>query len=106
MSTSYVGADLRRLVATRAERLCEYCLIHEDDTFYGCEVDHIVSERHGGPTREDNLTYGAIAVSERHIPLRSSLAEAGYGGTSSAACGIRPAVCITTTESCNTTTEV
>lgn len=44
----------------RAERLCEYCLIHEDDTFYGCEVDHIVSEKHGGPTREDNLAYACL----------------------------------------------
>ena len=60
MSTGYIGADLRRLVALRAERLCEHCLIHEDDTFYGCEVDHIISEKHGGPTREDNLAYACL----------------------------------------------
>jgi hypothetical protein len=39
----------------RAEHLCEYCLIHEDDTFFGCQVDHIISEKHGGPTEADNL---------------------------------------------------
>ena len=39
----------------RANRRCEYCLIHEDDTLYGCEVDHIVSEKHGGTTTADNL---------------------------------------------------
>gem|GEM_PF-1829697 len=33
-TSSYVSEDLRRLVAIRAEYLCEYCLIHEDDTFY------------------------------------------------------------------------
>jgi HNH endonuclease len=60
LSAGYVGADLRRLVAARAERLCEYCLIHEDDTFYGCEVDHIISEKHGGPTQEDNLAYACL----------------------------------------------
>jgi hypothetical protein len=60
VSTGYIGADLRRLVAMRAERLCEYCLIHEEDTFYGCEVDHIISEKHGGPTREDNLAYACL----------------------------------------------
>lgn len=60
MSTGYVGAELRRLVIRRAERLCEYCLIHEDDTFYGCEVDHIVSGKHGGPTHEDNLAYACL----------------------------------------------
>lgn len=53
--TSYVSAELRRLVLHRAEQLCEYCLIHEADTFYGCQVDHIISEKHGGPTHEDNL---------------------------------------------------
>lgn len=41
----------------RADRLCEYCLLHEDDTHFGCEVDHIISEKHGGSTREDNLAY-------------------------------------------------
>jgi hypothetical protein len=29
--------------------------MHEDDTFFGCQVDHIISEKHGGPTHEDNL---------------------------------------------------
>jgi hypothetical protein len=53
--TSYISAELRRLVIDRAERLCEYCLIHEDDTFFGCQVDHIISEKHGGPTEVHNL---------------------------------------------------
>jgi hypothetical protein len=57
VSTGYISADLRRRVGMRAERLCEYCLIHEDDTFYGCEVDHIISEKHGGQTHESNLAY-------------------------------------------------
>jgi HNH endonuclease len=54
---SYVNEELRRLVARRAEHLCEYCLIYEEDTFYGCEVDHIISLKHGGPTEADNLAY-------------------------------------------------
>jgi len=53
--SSYISPALRRLVATRAEYLCEYCLIHEDDTFFGCEVDHIISEKYGGQTAENNL---------------------------------------------------
>lgn len=60
MSTGYIGADLRRLVALRAEHLCEYCLIHEENTFYGCEVDHIISEKHDGPTHEGNLAYACL----------------------------------------------
>jgi hypothetical protein len=60
MANTYVPADLRRLVARRADFLCEYCLIHEDDTFFGCEVDHILSEKHGGPTQAANLGYACL----------------------------------------------
>ncbi len=30
-------------------------LIHEDDTYFGCEVDHIISLKHGGSSGLDNL---------------------------------------------------
>lgn len=60
MSTSYINAELRRLVLARAAELCEYCLIHEDDTFFGCEVDHIVSEKHGGATDAHNLAFACL----------------------------------------------
>jgi hypothetical protein len=65
MSLTYISAELRRLVVVRAERLCEYCLIHEDDTFFGCEIDHIVSEKHGGLTVAENLAYACLACN-RH----------------------------------------
>ena len=55
--TTYISSALRQLVATRAEHLCEYCLIHEDDAFFGCEVDHIISEKLGGQTEADNLAF-------------------------------------------------
>ena len=55
--TSYVPADVRRLVESRADGLCEYCLIHESDTFLGCQVDHVIAEKHGGSTTADNLCY-------------------------------------------------
>ncbi len=56
----YISQNLRRVVAARAENLCEYCLIHEDDTFFGCEVDHIVSVKHSGTTDSDNLAYACV----------------------------------------------
>lgn len=62
--TSYVTADLRRLVASRAKYLCEYCLIHQDDTYLGCHVDHVIAEKHGGETNADNLGF-ACAVCNR-----------------------------------------
>ena len=61
MSKSYINADLRRLVAERADNLCEYCLLHEEDSFFAYHVDHIISEKHRGPTRADNLAYACLA---------------------------------------------
>ncbi|MBU4270861.1 MAG: HNH endonuclease [Planctomycetes bacterium] len=58
--SSYIGEELRRLVSARAEGLCEYCLIHSDDTFFGCEVDHVISRKHGGPTQDDNLALACL----------------------------------------------
>jgi HNH endonuclease len=55
--SSYVPAALRRSVAHRADGLCEYCLIHEGDTYFGCEVEHVIAEKHGGATTLDNLAY-------------------------------------------------
>lgn len=60
MSVTYIPADLRRLVVARAVAICEYCLIAEEDTFYGCEADHIISEKHGGSTDADNLAYACV----------------------------------------------
>ena len=57
---SSISQSLRHLVAARADRLCEYCLIHEDDTFFGCEIDHIVSLKHGGATEEGNLAFACL----------------------------------------------
>jgi hypothetical protein len=53
----YVSPEVRRLVAARAGRLCEYCLIGEEDTFFGCEVEHVISLKHGGSSEPDNLAY-------------------------------------------------
>ena len=55
--TSYVTAGVRREVGRRAAGACEYCLIHEDDTFVGCHVDHIIAEKHGGITDLNNLAF-------------------------------------------------
>ena len=58
--SSYVSTELRRQVVGRAAGLCEYCMIHESDTYLGCQVDHIVSEKHGGPTISENLAYACV----------------------------------------------
>jgi len=60
LSTSYISAELRRLVVDRADQLCEYCLIHRDDTFFGGSIDHIISSKHGGLSREENLAHACL----------------------------------------------
>ncbi|MDX6382766.1 MAG: hypothetical protein QOK48_339 [Blastocatellia bacterium] len=39
-------------------------MVAEVDTFYGCEVDHIISLKHGGSSEPDNLAY-ACALCNR-----------------------------------------
>jgi len=60
MERPYISQDLRRLVITRAEHLCEYCLMHEQVTVFGCAIDHIISLKHGGTTTADNLAYACV----------------------------------------------
>ena len=60
MSDSYIGLELRRHVTSRAARRCEYCLIHEEDTFIGCQIDHVISEKHGGLTNANNLALACV----------------------------------------------
>ena len=56
-----VSERLRRDVADRAYHVCEYCLVHESDTFWGCQIDHIISRKHDGATESANLAW-ACAV--------------------------------------------
>jgi hypothetical protein len=60
-----VSQEMRRQVAERADYLCEYCLIAESDTFFGCHVDHIISVKHGGLTTIDNLAYACVVCNRQ-----------------------------------------
>ena len=50
-----IGQQLRREVRARAGNQCEYCLMDETLLVWGCEVDHIISRKHGGATESSNL---------------------------------------------------
>src|SRR5437868_10451723 len=76
--TTYISADMRLLVASRAGYVCEYCLIHEEDTYLGCQVDHIISEKHGGPTVADNLAYACTFCNRAKGSDIGSLSVAGH----------------------------
>jgi hypothetical protein len=66
----WISAELRQTIADRAKQLCEYYLIAEADTFYGCEVDHIISVKHGGSSEADNLAYAlALPATVRKVAM-------------------------------------
>jgi hypothetical protein len=46
---------LRREIRQRAGHRCEYCRMTEAELLAGCEVDHIISRKHGGLTDSANL---------------------------------------------------
>ena len=55
MPRQHISQALRRLVAERARRCCEYCLLHEDDRPDTHHVDHVIPIKHGGQTVSENL---------------------------------------------------
>jgi hypothetical protein len=55
VSRSFIPAGLRRLVHERAAGRCEYCGMPEAFSFASHHIDHIVAEKHDGPTNPDNL---------------------------------------------------
>src|SRR5258708_19706701 len=55
-----VPERLRRQVQERAQGRCEYCLIHEADMYYPHEPDHVIAEKHRGPTSFDNLAWACL----------------------------------------------
>jgi hypothetical protein len=58
--TTYIPAALRQLVTERAEGHCEYCRFPDDAAFLSFEVDHIISEKHGGATAAENLALACV----------------------------------------------
>lgn len=54
MST-YVPAALRKQVIERAKMRCEYCHFPQSVTLLAFEMEHIISEKHGGTTTLSNL---------------------------------------------------
>ncbi len=77
MSGTYIIAGLRRLVAERAAYCCEYCRVPEGATYYGCQIDHIISEKHGGSTTDRNLAYACGACNAHKGSDIASISTAG-----------------------------
>lgn len=78
MSRTHIPADLRRLVRERALDCCEYCLIPQSAAFASHTIDHILAEKHGGPTSADNLAWAcAVCNGFKGSDLASLDAETG-----------------------------
>lgn len=58
-------AEVRREVVRRAGNRCEYCLIHQEDSAARHQVDHVISEKHGGATTLDNLALSCLPCNRR-----------------------------------------
>jgi hypothetical protein len=69
-----VAVAVRRLVSERAAGRCEYCLLHNDDSFTPHQIDHITSRKHGGDSSPENL---ALACVRCNVWKGSDIA--GYG---------------------------
>lgn len=63
-----VSNALRRLVVSRAEGRCEYCLMPQSASAYEPEPDHIVPIQHGGATKSDNLALACLHCNRRKGP--------------------------------------
>jgi hypothetical protein len=55
-----IPVAVRLLVVQRAANRCEYCLLHQEDSFTPHQVDHVVSRKHGGGSAPSNLALACI----------------------------------------------
>ncbi len=55
MTPTYIPTLLRQMIYQRAGGRCEYCLYPQAASFLAFEIEHIIAEKHGGATTEDNL---------------------------------------------------
>ncbi len=60
MSKTYIPSALRKLVYERAQGCCEYCLIPDTFVLAAHQIDHIISEKHGGLTEANNLALSCV----------------------------------------------
>jgi 5-methylcytosine-specific restriction endonuclease McrA len=53
----FIPEKLRAFIAQRADFRCEYCLVHQEDLMLTCQIDHVISVKHGGLTEPGNLAF-------------------------------------------------
>ncbi len=58
--SSRISSETRRIVVSRANFVCEYCLIAEADAYFRFQVEHIISRKHGGSSELENLALACV----------------------------------------------
>lgn len=59
---------LRGQVRRRADGCCEYCHLPEDVSELRFQADHLVAEKHGGPTSLENLGWACLRCNSHKGP--------------------------------------
>lgn len=63
-----MDAALTALVRKRAQSTCEYCRLAQVFSAIPFEIDHIIAQKHGGPTQEENLALSCFYCNSRKGP--------------------------------------
>ena len=58
--TNDISPETRLIVANRANHVCEYCLVAEEDAYFKFQVEHIISRKHGGSSEIENLALACV----------------------------------------------
>ncbi|HMS40098.1 MAG TPA: HNH endonuclease [Pyrinomonadaceae bacterium] len=58
--SKHINSEVRQSVASRANFVCEYCLIAEADAYFRFQIEHIVSRKHGGSSELENLALACV----------------------------------------------
>ncbi len=56
----YLPETLRNQVYSRANFVCEYCLIHQSESHFRLHIDHILGLKHSGPDDFENLACACV----------------------------------------------
>ena len=64
MPRPHIPKNLRQEVTNRARRLCEYCLVHQEDRPERHQIDHITALKHGGTTDSENLALACVVCNK------------------------------------------
>jgi hypothetical protein len=68
-----MDARLRKAIRRRARGRCEYCQFPERCTRVSFQVDHIIPEKHEGPTAMENLAFSCFFCNTHKGPNLSGL---------------------------------